>query len=578
MSQVTLPEISSTADAEKGPDPSRFLSPNQDAERGQVRSSATSVSGVDTLVEKSQPHDPKVEEPPRTVKGFVWALVVVAILSSTFLFALDNTVVADVQPAIVERFGAIGKLPWLSVAFLLGTVSTILIWGKIYGQMNAKWLYIGTVAIFEVGSAICGAAGQMDTLIVGRAIAGVGGAGMYVGVMTLLSITTTMHERPMYIGMTGLTWGLGTVLGPVIGGAFADNKATTWRWSFYINLVIGGVFAPVYLFLLPSSDPRPGVSYRKRLSEIDYLGSVLVIGATTAGVMALNFGGLTWPWGSARIIALFCTSGILFILFGLQQAFAFLTTLEQRLFPVQFLKSREMLTLFVMTASGGSVALIPVYFIPLFFQFVKQDSALEAAVRLLPFICLLVFTVFLNGAILSKYGLYMPWYLAGGVLVVIGGALMITIDDKTTTAQIYGYSILVGIGCGAYIQASFSVAQSKVSPAEIPSVVGFISSAQILGITISLAIGNTVFLNDAARKIAVILPNAAVADVKAAIAGVGSSFFKTLTPDVRQSVLHAIVKAMDNVYILVITAGALTVVLAATMKREVLFLEGGAAA
>jgi hypothetical protein len=128
MSQTTIPSAEDKVSFEKDQNRSAFLSPNRDAERGVVRSASTSVSGVDTLVEKSQPHDDKAEEPPRTVKGFVWALVVIAILSSTFLFALDNTVVADVQPAIVERFGDIGKLPWLSVSFLLGTVSTILVW------------------------------------------------------------------------------------------------------------------------------------------------------------------------------------------------------------------------------------------------------------------------------------------------------------------------------------------------------------------------------------------------------------------------------------------------------------------
>ena len=71
----------------------------------------------------------------------------------------------------------------------------------------------------------------MDALIVGRAICGLGGAGMYTGVLTLLSVTTTEHERPTYIGFTGITWGLGTVLGPIIGGAFADSSAT-WRWAF----------------------------------------------------------------------------------------------------------------------------------------------------------------------------------------------------------------------------------------------------------------------------------------------------------------------------------------------------------
>lgn len=109
--------------------------------------------------------------------------MVISILSSTFLFALDNTIVADIQPAIIDTFGDIGKLPWLSVGFLLSAASTNLIWGKVYGQFNAKWTYILCVFIFEVGSALCGAAPNIDALIVGRAICGLGGSGMYVGVM-----------------------------------------------------------------------------------------------------------------------------------------------------------------------------------------------------------------------------------------------------------------------------------------------------------------------------------------------------------------------------------------------------------
>lgn len=155
--------------------------------------------------------DAVVEAPPRDISGMKWALVVLSILSSTFLFALDNTIVADIQPVIVTQFNSVAKLTWLSVAFLIGAASTNLIWGKIFGQFNAKWVYIFCVFLFEVGSALCGAAPTMDALIIGRAICGVGGSGMYVGVMTLLAATTTIHERPVYVGGTGLTWGLGTV-------------------------------------------------------------------------------------------------------------------------------------------------------------------------------------------------------------------------------------------------------------------------------------------------------------------------------------------------------------------------------
>lgn len=130
---------------------------------------------------------------PRNAHGVKWTIIVIAILSSIFLFSLDNTIVADVQPAIVAEFGHIDKLPWLSVAFTLSAASTTLLWGKLYGQFNTKWLYCLNVLIFEVGSAVCGGSTDIDMLIVGRAICGIGGIGMYIGV-------STYFERPNLYG------------------------------------------------------------------------------------------------------------------------------------------------------------------------------------------------------------------------------------------------------------------------------------------------------------------------------------------------------------------------------------------
>lgn len=525
----------------------------------------TSVTGVDADVEKVP--EQEEEAPPRDITGWKWATVVLAILSSTFLFALDNTIVADVQPVIVEHFNSVSKLSWLSVAFLIGAAATNLVWGKIFGQFNAKWTYIFCVTLFEVGSAICGAAPTMDALIVGRAICGVGGSGMYVGVMTLLAATTTIHERPMYVGGTGLTWGLGTVLGPIIGGAFTDSSAG-WRWSFYINLCIGAVCAPVYIFMLPNKDPRPGVKFLDRAREVDYLGVILTVGAFVSGVMAISFGGITYPWNSGKIIGLFICSGVLFILLGLQQVFTIFTTLSRRIFPVEFLKRRTIVILFAMTAAGGTAVFIPIYMIPIFFQFTRSDSALESGVRLLPYIFLMVFAVIGNGAILSAYGYYLPWYTLGGILVTVGGALMYTVDDTTSVGRVYGYTVIIGFGVGLFCQASFSVAQAKVQPEMIASAVGFITCAQIVGVTIALAIANSVFLNKSQTSIQAILPNIPTAEIQQAIAGAGSQFFADLSGSVKQQVLEAIVAAMSKTYILVITAGALVTVLSAFMRRE----------
>ncbi|KAF7128710.1 hypothetical protein CNMCM5793_003561 [Aspergillus hiratsukae] len=525
------------------------------------------ATSIDSDPEAQRGGDP----PAREISGWKWFLVVLAIYSSQFLFALDNTIVANVQPVIVSHFKSVEKLPWISVAFLIGAAGTNLIWGKVFGQFNAKWTYILSVFVFEVGSALCGAAPNMNALIIGRAICGVSGSGMYVGLMTLLAATTTIHERPMYVGGGGFIWGLGTVLGPIIGGAFTDSSAG-WRWAFYINLCVGAVCAPVYLFLLPNKDPRPGVSLRERANTMDHLGGILTIGAMVTGVMAVSFGGVMYPWNSGQIIGLFCCSGVLFILLGLQQVFTIFTSVAYRVLPVEFFKSRTVLILFAATAAGGTAIFVPVYMAPLYFQFTRGDSTLESGVRLLPFIILMIVAVLANGALLSSFGLYMPWYLVGGILVVIGGALMYTVGLTTSVAHVYGYTILIGVGVGFFAQASFSVAQATVAPELVASAVGFISLAQITGITLSLAIANAVFFNQSVRSLQTILPGVDPEHIKQTISGTQSELFQSLAPRVREQVLEALVDALSKSYILVMTAGALVAVLSLLMKREKLFL------
>ncbi|KAI0543349.1 major facilitator superfamily-domain-containing protein [Xylaria curta] len=448
-----------------------------------------------------------------------------------FLFFLDNTIVALLQPQIVEAFGSIDKLPWVAVSFALGSVSVNLLWGKLYGKFNNKLLFIAAVVLFELGSAVCSAAPNINALIVGRAICGVGGGGIYIGAVNLLSVTTTTRERPLYINFIGLTWGTGTVLGPIIGGAFADSS-TTWRWAFYINLVIRGVATPAYIFLLPSYQLEPDKTTFERIRELDVVGAILVIGAFVSGFIALNFGGTVYAFGSGSIIA-----------------YSIFTTPEHRLFPADLIRTWELDILFAQTAAAITAAFIPIYFIPLFFQFVRGDSALEAGVRLLPYIFLQVAATIATGAILSKTGIYMPWYTFGGVLVIIGSAPVYTIDVGTSVSRIYGYSVILA----------------------------FLSFGQLTGIALSLAIANAVFLNRATFSIHGLVPDVSLQEIQAAIQGTSSNFFNNLTQSTREAVLVAVVKSMKDASVLVITAGTLTVALSIFMKKEKLDLNGVAA-
>ena len=148
-----------------------------------------------------------------------WVVAYTAMLSTTFLFALDNTIVANLQPPIINDFGHVELLPWIGTGFALGTMA-ILPWGKAYGIFDAKYLYLFNILLFEIGSAMCGAAPNMIVLIVGRVIAGVGGAGMYSGTLMYVSVSTTMAERPAYLSGSTAVWGIGSVLGPVVWFAF----------------------------------------------------------------------------------------------------------------------------------------------------------------------------------------------------------------------------------------------------------------------------------------------------------------------------------------------------------------------
>ncbi|KAL2869085.1 major facilitator superfamily-domain-containing protein [Aspergillus lucknowensis] len=430
-----------------------------------------------------------------------------------------------------------------------------------YGRFNVKWLYFACVGLFEVGSTVCGAAPSMAALITGRAICGFGGAGMYTGSMALLSLTTTEKERPFYLGLPGLTWGAGTVLGPILGGAFTDSSAG-WRWAFYINLCIGALCVPVYIFLVPSKDAHPGLSFWRRLAGVDLLGFVLMTGTFTAGLMAISFGGTDYPWDSPQIIALFVVAGVVTLLFWMQQFLAVGVAREHVSFPLAFLRDHRLLLVALVEASAITATFIPIYFLPLFFQFVHGDSALATGVRILPYVVFCVFSCLLSGHLVSKNNAqWLPWFLAGGAFVLAGSVALYTVTETTPTAQVYGFSILVGFGAGAYLQLPFAVAQMLVDPQHITTAVGFMAFAQLSAPSVSMAIANAVFINRSTIQIARVLPSWSRGEIQRVISGLGGSELAALDEALSARVIQIIVRNIGKAYILCFVGAAVAILI-----------------
>ncbi|KAI5459524.1 major facilitator superfamily domain-containing protein [Mariannaea sp. PMI_226] len=529
-------------------------------------------SGVEVMGE--EPVDPSGNVHPRDgINGSQWILTCVALFLGALLYGLDTTIAADVQAQVYEALGHIEKLPWVGLGFPMASVVAILPFGRAYALFDLKTLVVSSICVFEIGSAICGAAPTSNALIIGRAIAGIGGAGMYLGALTYTSTFTTPTEAPLYNALTGLSWGVGCILGPVIGGAFSVSSAT-WRWAFYINLPLAGIIMPIYLFIVPTKNPRPDLTIIQKLGNIDWIGAGLYASSFVLFVIVLTFGGSTYAWDSTPIIVLWVVFGVCLIAFVLQQGLKIFTNDERRLFPVHFLKSRTLILLYITTGSAGAAQGVVLYYTPLFFQFTRGDSPLQAAVRLLPFICTFIFFVMAAGGTLSIVGRYNFYYIIGGSFITIGGALLCTTNETTSTSKIYGYEALTAIGIGLLFQIGYAVAGSKVIPKDVPKAIGFINVGQIGTIAISLAIAGSLFQNVGFSELKRAFDGEQLSDdyIRSALAGTLSPVFSSDNKQLVHIAVVAVAATIRKVYSTVAAAGALIVVSSLLMRFEKLDL------
>ncbi|KAI1380697.1 major facilitator superfamily domain-containing protein [Hypoxylon crocopeplum] len=565
-------------------------SKKSDLEVGQARQTAMEKPLARQLSEPQiQPHpepqlatEEKVErsddanatdDDVRKITGFRWFLVCAALYLSALIYGLDTTIAADVQGAVIETFHEVSQLAWIGAGFPLGSVAVILPYGFLYTKFNMKWLYIGGIVLFQAGSALCGAAPTMNALIVGRVFAGVGGTGIYLGGLNHFSAMTTRRERGAYLSGTGFVWGLGAILGPIVGGGFSDSSAT-WRWGFYINLVIGAITGPVYLFYLPAIHPAADTPLRDRLVRLDYAGFVLSAGMWVSFALAFISAGGVWAWSDGRTIALIAVFGVLTALYAAQQFFCILTSPETRSFPGHLLRSKTQVLLFVTTTCANVTMFFTTFYIPVYFQFTQNDSSLMAAVRLLPYLLITITVNLATGWALSKVKYYMPICLVSGILMTLASSLFLAyLSPSTPTSRIYGLSVLMAFGSGMTMQLGYSVASLKVVPSDIFSAINLQNIAQIGATVMALVIAGQVFQSTAIQNLNDVLAGLGFSEseIHNAVAGAQSTLFESLTPALRADAIQAITSAMQRAFVIPLVAGAMSLVNSLFMNRERLF-------
>ena len=473
-------------------------------------------------------------------KALFW--IMIALLISMFIQNLDSTIIATAIPSITDEFHSVDQVGWYGSACFLTFASFQSTWGKAFKYFPIKSTFLVSLFIFELGSMVIALAPSSTALIVGRAIAGAGAAGVSSGVFTIIAFSAPPSKVPAYMGITGATYAIAAFVGPLLGGVFAER--VTWRWCFWINLPIGAAAAIVIFFSYKppkAATPQPA-SWTEIFLQMDLVGTFLIMAAVVCYLLALQWGGSTKLWSDSSVIGTLVGFALLLLAFIVNE----LWMGDRALLQPRLLKIRRVWTTnaYVFFISGGFFSLI--YYLPIYFQSVQGVDPLTSGIHNLPIIigCLLCV---LSGFLVAGSGYWVPFMSVGAAIGTVGCGLCYTLNIGTEAGHWIGYQALAGIGIGLGMQIPIMACQAVVTPMDISSVSAITLFFQIIGGSFAVSAAQAAFANTLAKRLIVTAPEVSPGAVLAA----GAPTLRTLFPPEQiPGILEAYVGGIQVVFAL----------------------------
>jgi MFS family permease len=382
------------------------------------------------------------EAEPPSPKGLRFWLVFVALCLAGFLSATDASIIVTALPTISNDLGGgeEAQYIWLGNAYVFASTAIQPFYGQLSNIFGRRYPMLASVALFALGSGVAGGAHTPAMFIAGRLVQGLGGGGMVMLIDLIVCDLLPLRERSQYLGIVLGACAVGTLAGPVIGGALVSRAS--WRWAFWINLPVCALtLAAMAVFLRVSWQRSP--SWAHALARIDYLGNTLFVGSITSILIALVQGGVVHPWGAWQTILPLVLGFAGWGAFFVQQGFCKEPTMPLRLFAHRTSASVSLQNFIV------SVLLMwCIYVLPLYFQALLAASALDSGLDILPINAFMIPSGAVAGGLLTKTGRYKPLHWGGFAVLALSAGLFSTMSASTSTVAWAWFEILAGIGIG----------------------------------------------------------------------------------------------------------------------------------